>query len=151
MPGMTDKAAAYYFSFSMGLMLLGRFIGTLLMTYIAPNKLLAIYTSGSIIMACVVSQHWGWTSFVCLMGLQFTFSIMFPTIFGLGLKNLNDLREKASSFIVMGVVGGALFPPLMGMVADKASVAYAYLLPVICYTVILIFALKFYKPTPTVG
>lgn len=71
---------------------------------------------------------------------------MFPTIFGLGLKNLDDLREKASSFIVMGVVGGALFPPIMGYVADKMDVATAYLLPIICYTVILIFALKYYKP-----
>jgi len=146
MPGMTDQAASYYFSFSMVMMLTGRVIGTYLMTFIAPNKLLAIYTTGSILMALVVSQHLGWLSFACLIGLQFTFSIMFPTIFGLGLKHLNDLREKASSFIVMGVVGGALFPPLMGYVADKTSVAIAYLLPIICYTVILAFALKFYKP-----
>jgi MFS transporter, FHS family, L-fucose permease len=80
------------------------------------------------------------------MGLQFTFSIMFPTIFGLGLKNLSDLREKASSFIVMGVVGGAVFPPIMGWFAQKTEVATAYLLPAICYAVILLFALKFYKP-----
>jgi FHS family L-fucose permease-like MFS transporter len=146
MPGMTDQAASYYFSFSMVMMLAGRIIGTYLMTFIAPNKLLAIYTTGSILMALVVSQHLGWLSFACLIGLQFTFSIMFPTIFGLGLKHLNDLREKASSFIVMGVVGGALFPPIMGYVADKTSVAIAYLLPIICYTVILAFALKFYKP-----
>ena len=146
MPGMTDQAASYYFSFSMVMMLAGRVIGTYLMTFIAPNKLLAIYTTGSILMALVVSQHMGLLSFACLIGLQFTFSIMFPTIFGLGLKHLNDLREKASSFIVMGVVGGALFPPLMGYVADKASVAIAYLLPIICYSVILAFALKFYKP-----
>jgi FHS family L-fucose permease-like MFS transporter len=146
MPGMTDQAASYYFSFSMVMMLTGRVIGTYLMTFIAPNKLLAIYTTGSIIMALVVSQHLGWLSFACLIGLQFTFSIMFPTIFGLGLKHLNDLREKASSFIVMGVVGGALFPPLMGYVADKTTVAIAYLLPIICYAVILVFAVKFYKP-----
>jgi FHS family L-fucose permease-like MFS transporter len=72
---------------------------------------------------------------------------MFPTIFGLGLKNLHDLKEKASSFIVMGVVGGALFPPLMGQVADKFDVATAYLMPIICYVVILVFALRFSKPT----
>jgi len=146
MPGMTDEQAAYYFSFSMLMMLLGRVIGTWLMNFMAPNKLLAIYTSGSIIMALIVSQHLGWLSFACLIGLQFTFSIMFPTIFGLGLKNLGDLHQKASSFIVMGVVGGALFPPLMGMLADATDVATAYLLPIVCYTVILLFALKFYKP-----
>lgn len=147
MPGMTDAQAAYYFSFSMLMMLLGRVVGTWLMNFMAPNKLLAIYTTGSIIMALVVSQHLGWLSFACLIGLQFTFSIMFPTIFGLGLKNLGDLHQKASSFIVMGVVGGALFPPLMGRLADATSVATAYLLPIVCYSVILLFALKFYKPT----
>lgn len=146
MPGMTDSAAAYYFSLSMGMMLAGRVIGTYLMNFIAPNKLLAIYTTGSIIFCILVSQHMGWISFVALIGIQFTFSIMFPTIFGLGLKNLNDLHQKASSFIVMGVVGGAVFPPLMGLVADKTNVAIAYLLPIICYVVILLFALKFYKP-----
>ena len=61
------------------------------------------------------------------------------------MKNLNDLREKASSFIVMGVVGGAVFPPIMGYVADKTSVATAYLLPIICYFMIFLFAIKFYK------
>lgn len=146
MPGMTDAQAAYYFSFSMAMMLTGRMIGTYLMNFIAPNKLLAIYTTGSIIFCILVSQHLGWISFIALIGIQFTFSIMFPTIFGLGLKNLNDLHQKASSFIVMGVVGGALFPPLMGYVADKTSVAIAYLLPIICYLVILTFALKYYKP-----
>jgi FHS family L-fucose permease-like MFS transporter len=146
MPGMTDSMASYYFSFSMVMMLLGRMIGTYLMTFIPPNRLLAIYTTGSIIFCIIISQHMGWVSFASLIGLQFTFSIMFPTIFGLGLKNLGDLHQKASSFIVMGVVGGALFPPLMGRLADNTNVATAYLLPIICYSVILVFALKFYKP-----
>jgi len=148
MEGMTDQMASYYFSLSMFMMLTGRIIGTYLMSFIAPNRLLAIFTAGSILMCLIISQHLGWLSFVCLIGLQFTFSIMFPTIFGLGLKNLSDLKEKASSFIVMGVVGGALFPPLMGQLADKTNVATAYLLPIICYTVIFLFAIKFYKPVP---
>jgi len=147
MPGMTDERAAYYFGFSMVMMLAGRMIGTYLMNFMAPNKLLAIYTTGSIIFCLLIWQKWGWVSFGSLIGLQFTFSIMFPTIFGLGLKNLHDLKEKASSFIAMGVVGGALFPWLMGKVADSVDVATAYLLPIICYVVILLFAVKFWKPT----
>ena len=146
MPGMTDERAAYYFSLSMVMMLAGRILGTYLMNFISANKLLAIFTSGSIIFCFLIWQKLGWVSFVSLIGLQFTFSIMFPTIFGLGLKNLHDLKEKASSFIVMGVVGGALFPPLMGLVADKFDVATAYLMPVICYVVIFMFAVKFSKP-----
>jgi MFS transporter, FHS family, L-fucose permease len=146
MPGMTDQQASYYFSLSMGMMLLGRVVGTYLMTFMTPNKLLALFCLGSIAMCLAISRHLGWLSFACLIGLQFTFSIMFPTIFGLGMRNLNDLREKASSFIVMGVVGGAVFPPVMGYVADKTSVATTYLLPIICYSMIFLFAIKFYKP-----
>ena len=99
-----------------------------------------------IIMCVLISQHLGWLSFASLIGLQFTFSIMFPTIFGLGLRNIGDLRQIASSFITMGVVGGAVFPIFMGWVADKTNVATAYLMPILCYVVILVFALKFYKP-----
>jgi MFS transporter, FHS family, L-fucose permease len=146
-PGLTDAQASYYFSFSMFMMLVGRMVGTYLMTFISPARLLALFSTGSIFFCLLISQHWGWVSVGALIGLQFTFSIMFPTIFGLGLKNLSDLKEKASSFIVMGVVGGALFPPLMGWVADHFDVAKAYLLPIICYVTILLFAVKFSKPT----
>ena len=149
MPGMSDAEAANWFSFSMVMMLAGRVLGTFLMTYLSANRLLAIYTTGSIIFCLIIWQKLGWPSFAALIGLQFTFSIMFPTIFGLGLKNLDDLREQASSFIVMGVVGGALFPPLMGLVAERADVATAYLLPIICYVVILMFALRGYRQTST--
>ncbi|MCU0420113.1 MAG: L-fucose:H+ symporter permease [Cyclobacteriaceae bacterium] len=151
LPGMTDQRAAFYFSLSMVMMLLGRFVGTFLMNYIAPNRLLALFALGSIVQCVVISQHWGWFSFACAIGLQFTFSIMFPTIFGLGMKNLDALREKASSIIVMGVVGGALFPPIMGYVADTYDVATAYLLPIVCYAVIFLFGIRLYKPAPALS
>ena len=147
MPGMSDAEAAVWFSFSMLMMLAGRVLGTFLLNYMPANRLLAIYTTGSILFCLIIWLKLGWASFAALIGLQFTFSIMFPTIFGLGLKNLGDLREQASSFIVMGVVGGALFPPLMGWVADRAEVATAYLLPIICYAVILMFAVHGYRQT----
>ncbi|PIQ22324.1 MAG: L-fucose:H+ symporter permease [Cytophagales bacterium CG18_big_fil_WC_8_21_14_2_50_42_9] len=144
MPGFTDEKASYFFSMSMALMMMGRFLGTYLMRYIAPNKLLAAYALASIVMCVIVAQSWGWPSFIALMLINFFFSIMFPTIFSLGLKNLGPHTQQASSFIVMGVVGGAIFPTLMGMVADK-DVATAYYLPIICYFVIFLFGFKFYK------
>jgi FHS family L-fucose permease-like MFS transporter len=146
MPGMTDQRASVWFSFSMLMMLAGRILGTYLMSFMKPNKVLAIYTSGSILFCLLIWQKLGVVSFAALIGLQFTFSIMFPTIFGLGLKNLHDLKEKASSFIAMGVVGGALMPLLMGWVADITDVATAYLIPIVSYGVIVVFALKFSKP-----
>ncbi|MCY7350704.1 MAG: L-fucose:H+ symporter permease [Cytophagaceae bacterium] len=146
MPGMTDEAAAYYFSFSMVMLLVGRAMGTYLMRFIRPNRMLAIFAAGNIVMCLIVAQAWGWVSFGALIMLNFFMSIMFPTIFGLGLKNLGEHTQRASSFIVMGVVGGALFPPLMGKIAD-VNVAHSYYLPIICYLVILLFALRFSKPT----
>lgn len=144
MPGLTDEKAAYFFSLSMAMMMAGRFLGTYLMRFIAPNKLLAGAALMNIVMCLIIAQSWGWTSFVALIMLNFFFSIMFPTIFSLGLKNLGSQTQQASSFIVMGVAGGAVFPPLMGMVADH-DVAMAYYLPIVCYVVIFLFGYKFYK------
>jgi len=142
--GFPQDTSAYYFSLSMVMMMAGRFIGTYLMRFIAPNKLLAAFALGSMIMCLVIAQSFGWPSFIALIMLNFFFSIMFPTIFSLGLKNLGAHTQQASSFIVMGVVGGAVFPPLMGMIANK-DVAHAYYLPIICYLVIFIFGYKLYK------
>ncbi|WP_026462637.1 L-fucose:H+ symporter permease [Adhaeribacter aquaticus] len=142
--GFADEVASYYFSLSMVAMMVGRFIGTFLMRYIAPNKLLATYAVANIIMCLLVTQNLGWVSFVALIMLNFFFSIMFPTIFSLGLKNLGKNTQQGSSIIVMGVVGGAIFPPLMGLLANE-DVAKAYYLPIICYFVIFLFGAKFSK------
>ncbi|HEX8021403.1 L-fucose:H+ symporter permease [Mucilaginibacter sp.] len=140
----SDEKAAYFMSLFMGMMLLGRIVGTSLMTVIAPNKLLAVFACGSILMCLVVAQSLGWTSYIALLMINFFFSIMFPTIFSLGIKNLGNHTQQASSFIAMGVVGGAVFPMVMGQIANH-SVAHAYYLPVICYAVIFLFGAKFYK------
>ncbi|MDF7819650.1 L-fucose:H+ symporter permease [Runella sp. MFBS21] len=144
-PDMTDEKAGYYFAFSMVLLLAGRAVGTFLMRFVKPNILLAIFAGANILMCLIISQTWGWASFIALMMLNFFMSIMFPTIFGLGLRNLGPLKPQASSYIVMGVVGGAVFPPIMGKVAD-IDVAQSYLMPIICYVVILLFGLVFSKP-----
>ena len=142
--GYTDATAADYFTLSMIMMMVGRFVGTYLMRFIAPNKLLAAFSLGSILMCLIVAQKLGMASMIALVMINFFFSIMFPTIFSLGLKNLGTRTQQASSFIVMGVVGGALFPRVMGLVADK-DVASAYYLPIICYAIIFLFGYKFYK------
>ncbi|MES2061908.1 MAG: L-fucose:H+ symporter permease [Bacteroidota bacterium] len=142
--GFDNQTAGGYMSIFMAMMAVGRFVGTYLMRFIAPNKLLAIFAFGSILMCIIVAQGWGWTSYVALMMINFFFSIMFPTIFSLGLKNLGKHTQQASSFISMGVVGGAFFPLLMGKIADH-SVAQAYYLPIICYAVIFMFGYKLYK------
>lgn len=142
--GFTNETAAHYFSISMVMMMLGRFAGTYLMKKIAPNKLLSLFALANIVMCIIVAQNLGWVSFIALIMINFFFSIMFPTIFSLGLKNLGKHTKQASSFIVMGVVGGAVFPPVMGYIADHDT-AQAYYLPILCYAVIFLFGFKLYK------
>jgi FHS family L-fucose permease-like MFS transporter len=141
--GLSSAKASYFFGLSMLMMVLGRLVGTLLMRYlIAPNKLLWIFAACNIIMCLIVAQNLGNVSFVALIMINFFFSIMFPTIFSLGLKDLGKSTEQASSFIVMGVVGGGIFPILMGRVADQ-NVATAYYLPIVCYLVIFFFGFMY--------
>jgi FHS family L-fucose permease-like MFS transporter len=141
--GFSSEKAGYFFGLSMLMMVLGRLVGTLLMRYVlAPNKLLWIFAICNILMCLIVAQNLGTISFVALIMINFFFSIMFPTIFSLGLKDLGKSTEQASSFIVMGVVGGGLFPFLMGWVADH-NVATAYYLPIICYIVIFLFGFMY--------
>ncbi|MBE9601521.1 L-fucose:H+ symporter permease [Pedobacter sp. MC2016-24] len=143
--GFSDAEAANYMVAFMGMMLAGRFIGTFLMRIIPPNKLLAAFAFGNILMCIIVAQSFGMVSFVALLMINFFFSIMFPTIFSLGLKNLGARTQQAASFLSMGVVGGAFFPFIMGAVADSYGIAHAYYAPIICYIVIFLFGYKFYK------
>lgn len=140
-----ETQASYYFSLSMAMMMVGRFLGTFLMKYIAPNKLLAIAAGCNIILCLIISQSFGWVSFVSLILLNLFLSVMYPTIFSLGLKRLGKNTQQASSFLVMAMFGGAVFPPIMGHIAET-DIAHAYLLPIICYLVILAFATKLYQP-----
>ncbi|WP_345951338.1 L-fucose:H+ symporter permease [Mucilaginibacter sp. PAMB04274] len=142
--GLSDATAVGYMSIFMAMMAIGRAVGTFLMRFIAPNKLLAAFAVGSILMCLIVAQKLGWVSYVALFMINFFFSIMFPTIFSLGIKNLGKQTQQASSFISMGVVGGAFFPMLMGLIANH-DVATAYYLPIVCYAVIFLFGAKFYQ------
>lgn len=143
--GFNDMTAANYMSIFMGMMLGGRFIGTFLMRIIAPNRLLAAFALANVAMCILIALHLGWPSYIALLLINFFFSIMFPTIFSLGIKNLGKHTQQASSFLTMALVGGAIFPFLMGRVADSYGIANAYYLPIICYLVIFLFGARFYK------
>ncbi|GEP88725.1 MFS transporter, FHS family, L-fucose permease [Chitinophaga terrae (ex Kim and Jung 2007)] len=140
----TDEKAGKLFSVFMLMMLLGRFVGTSLMKFISPNRLLAAFALGNVLMCLIVAQGWGMISFIALLMINFFFSIMYPTIFSLGLKDLGPKTRQASSFIVMGMFGGAVFPLIMGHIADT-NIATAYYLPIICYIVIFLYGARLYK------
>jgi len=88
-----------------------------------------------VLMVLVVAGI-GWISIVALFTTYFFMSIMFPTIFVLGLKGLGPLTKKASSYLVMAIVGGALAPLLMGYIADVSAMHWGYLVPLVCFAVV---------------
>jgi FHS family L-fucose permease-like MFS transporter len=95
----------------------------------------------NVILNILVFMNLGWVSVFALFLSYFFMSIMFPTIFALGINNLGTLTKKGSSFLVMAVAGGAFCPPLMGLIADHSSMATGFIIPVLCYVVIAIFAI----------
>jgi len=80
--------------------------------------------------------------------LGFFHSIMFPTIFALSIKNLGPLTKRGSSLLVMAIIGGALFPAMMGRISDASSIQRAFAVPLLCYLFILYFGLAGYRPSP---
>ena len=140
----SDETSAGYFSLFMVMMMSGRFVGTFLMRYIAPSRLLAVFALANVLMCVLVAQSWGWPSFIALLLINFFFSIMFPTIFSLGIKDLGRYTQQGSSILVMAVAGGAVFPYLMGKIANH-DIAAAYYLPIVCYAFIALFGARLYR------
>jgi FHS family L-fucose permease-like MFS transporter len=143
--GITNERAAYLLSGSLLLFTIGRFAGTAIMKFIAPNKLLATYAVANIALCSFVIWSGGMLSIYALMAIFFFESIMFPTIFALGVKNLGVFTKKGASFIIMSIVGGALVPYVMGSIAQSKSTPFSYIVPLICFIVVFLFAVRGYK------
>jgi FHS family L-fucose permease-like MFS transporter len=141
-PDFGNEKASYLLSASLLLFTIGRFTGTALMKVITPNNLLAIYALVNVLLSVVVSFFPGTVGIYCLAAIFFFNSIMFPTIFALGVKNLGPHTKRASSFIIMSIVGGAIVPYVMG---SFTSTPLAYTVLIICYVVVFLFGKTGYK------
>ncbi|MBB6274266.1 FHS family L-fucose permease-like MFS transporter [Pedobacter cryoconitis] len=139
--GIAEKSAALYLSGALLGFMAGRFIGTFLMQYIAPPKLLAIYSLINIALIFAAVTMNGIAAVYALMGVVFFMSIMFPTIFSLSIRGLGSRMKEGSSLVIMAIVGGAVFPVLMGKVSDMTNIHTAYIVPALCFAVVLYFAL----------
>lgn len=142
---ITNAHAANLLSISLILFTAGRFAGTALMRKIAANRLLFIFALVNILLCVLVVLNQNWLSVYSLIAIFFFESIMFPTIFALGVKDLGHHTKKASSFIIMSIVGGAVMPYLMGLVAEKYSTSFSYFIPVICFVVVAWYGWSGYK------
>lgn len=145
---MNEKNAALLWgSIAMLGFLIGRFFGTWLMKFIAPARLLAIYCLINIFLLTVALATKGQVAVYAVAAVPFFMSIMFPTIFALGIKGLGEESKIASSFLVMAIFGGAVFPLMMGVISDTTgSIQKAYIIPLICFVVIWYFGRYKYKP-----
>jgi FHS family L-fucose permease-like MFS transporter len=141
---ITNAKASVFLSVSLMLFTLGRFAGTALMKIIEPHRLLTLYSIINIILCAVVVAGKGTFTVYSLMSIFFFESIMFPTIFALGVKNLGHNTKRGASFIIMSIAGGAFMPYVMGMLSEKAT-AHAYIVPLICFIIVAWYGWKAYR------
>jgi MFS transporter, FHS family, L-fucose permease len=109
---------------------------------VKPSMLLGLYSIICGVLLAVAILAKGSVAVYAMMAVPFFMSIMFPTIFALGIQGLGEQGKIASSFIVMSIVGGAIFPLFMGQISDASNIQYAYVVPLACFMVILWFAIK---------
>jgi FHS family L-fucose permease-like MFS transporter len=140
--GMDEKSAAYYLTAAMFAFLAGRAIGTFLMTFINPVKLLAIFGITNVALIVLSVFLHGKFPVFALIGVEFFMSIMFPTIFSLAIRGLGGKTKEGSSLVIMAIVGGAVFPPIMGRLSDMTNIQVAYLVPAACFLFVFYFAVK---------
>ena len=140
MPAYSPEKAAYLLSLGFVFFMSGRFIGSLFMSWFSPRQMLGIYALVNTAAMALVMLGLGWPSLVALYLNYFCMSIMFPTIFALGLKDLGGMTKKGSSVLVMTIVGGAICPVIMGHIADVSGMAAGFIVPLICFAFIAWYA-----------
>lgn len=129
----SDKGASNLVSVGLIFFLTGRFTGAYILKRFSAHKIVGLYGLMNVIMTLLVFFKLGWLSFVCVFLSYFFMSIMFPTIFALGIFGLGARAKKASAYIVMAIMGGAILPKLMGAVADHYDMSRGFIVPMFCF------------------
>ena len=144
--GLTEKVAASFVAFYWGGARVGRFIGSGLLQKVSTRGLLGVCTVCAASLVAISMLTNGHLAMYSIILVGFFNSIMFPSIFTLGVAELGPLTGDGSGVMIMAIVGGAIIPWLQGAVADKIGIHHAFFLPVMCYLYILFFALSGSKP-----
>jgi FHS family L-fucose permease-like MFS transporter len=138
------QIASFHASFAFVLFMVGRFVGTWLLTKFNAPKLLAFYAASCFVLIGYGLFGHGLPAVVAIMMTYFFMSIMFPTIFSLSIKNLGAQVKIGSGLVIMAIVGGAVLPPITGLLS-LSGIQYALIIPLISFVVILFFGLKGYQ------
>jgi FHS family L-fucose permease-like MFS transporter len=143
---MNAREASAMLSFGgLGLFMCGRFAGSWIMRYIKAEKVLFYCAIGTVITTAMVVLNLGLLSFVGLILIYVFEAIMFPTIFAISLRGLGDYTKRASSYLMMTPIGGAVGPLLMGFVADQTNMSVSFIVPLVSYVVVWAYATKVLK------
>jgi L-fucose:H+ symporter permease len=136
---ISEQQASHYVSLYWGGAMVGRLLGSALLAWLDPRKLLATFAviAGALVLTSVLTH--GDVAMYSIIAVGLFNSIMFPTIFALGIERLGPLTDKASSLLIMAIVGGALVPVLQGVLADAIGIQHAFLLPLLCYAYIVFY------------
>jgi FHS family L-fucose permease-like MFS transporter len=146
MPGLPEKQAANYLKLHLVGFMIGRFAGSAIMKRIPASRLLSLFGMSALICLTIVLMGTGVAPLWALVLLGFFHSIMFPTIFALSLKHLGPHTKLGSSLLVMSIIGGAVFPAIMGYISDMSSIRDAIWVPLLCHLYVLYFASRGYQP-----
>ena len=144
--GMTEKVAASFVAFYWGGAMVGRFIGSGLLQTLSTRRLLGVCAVCAAALVAISMLTAGHLAIWSIIAVGFFNSIMFPSIFTLGVAELGPLTGDGSGIMIMAIVGGAIIPLAQGAIADRIGIHHAFFLPVICYVYILFFALSGSKP-----
>lgn len=138
-----DQAAAFWISVGLMCFAAGRFASTAIMRWVAPERMLVVYgIASAIVMAAVIADIRN-VSWIILLASWFFMSIMYPTIFSLGIRGLGTRTKLASSILVMAILGGAFTPPLMGLLADRFGTALSFGVPLIGFLAVAAYGLGY--------
>ncbi len=145
MPGTPEKIAANFLTISLLVFTVGRFAGTALLKKVKGHNLLGIYAVVNVTLLVVGILLPGTIGVWALVATSFFMSIMYPTIFSLGIRDLGQHTKLAASVLVMAIIGGAVLTLVMGSVSDLAGIANSLIVPLLCFVFIAFYALRGYK------
>jgi FHS family L-fucose permease-like MFS transporter len=142
---LSNKGASNLASLGSLCFLIGRFSGAGILRKYSAHKVVGIYALGNVFATLLIALKLGWLSVFCVFLTYFFMSIMFPTIFALGIFGLGARAKKASAFIVMAIMGGAILPKLMGYVADVSDMSRGFLVPMFCFAFVAFYGFNWPK------
>lgn len=145
--GVAERSAGFLLTGALVAFTVGRFFSTFLLRFLPAQHLMGAYAVINTMIVTLAVLRPGWLGVGCLIAASFFMSVMFPTIFAFGIKGLGTHTKAGGSGIVMAIIGGAAITPIMGRIADRTQIAYAFLVPAVCFILIALYTWLVSQPS----